>query len=117
VLNLCQVIGPMCCLVVEIFVFINKFFLLCLWSLFVEILVFLNKCAPLCSLRCLVGPLRPPNFILIADVSLADSVPIVIISAQIVLVDYVMMRKLDASAIQEKLESFVIKVCYETVVI
>jgi len=28
------------------------------WSLVVEILGFLNKFAPLCSLRCLVGPLK-----------------------------------------------------------
>jgi len=41
VLNLCQVIGP----------------LYSLWSHVVEILVFFNKFAPLCSLRCLVGPL------------------------------------------------------------
>jgi len=37
-LNLCQVIGPLCFLVVEILVFINKFAPLCsLWSLVFEI--------------------------------------------------------------------------------
>jgi len=61
-LNLCQVSGPLCSLVVEILAFINNFAPLCsLKSLVVDILVFLNKFAPLFSLWCLVGP--PKNIL------------------------------------------------------